>query len=118
MSTVPDWHQLATAVLAASLATMTIFAALTNSRPQCVAASSSLRTTLLTRVSAAQRPGLPYAPDVLPSSHDIDRPYGSMRIYEFGPKAGRKVLSIQGQATPSQYSHPLPMILCKKDAVS
>lgn len=44
---------------------------------------------------------LPYPPDVLPGARDVDSPYGSMRVYEWGPEDGRKVLLIHGISTPS-----------------
>jgi hypothetical protein len=93
---------------------MAIFAANKRSPTMSRRIIPSPRTTLLPRLSAAQRAGLAYAPDVLPGSRDIDTPYGSMRIYEFGPKAGRKVLFIQGDATPSPIFTPIANDLVSK----
>ncbi len=44
---------------------------------------------------------LPYPPDVLPGARDVDSPYGTMRVYEWGPEDGRKVLLVHGISTPS-----------------
>lgn len=38
---------------------------------------------------------LPYPPDALPGARDVDTPYGSIRVYEWGPEDGRKVLCLQ-----------------------
>lgn len=43
---------------------------------------------------------LPYPPDVLPGARDVDSPYGSLRVYEWGPEDGRKVLMVHGISTP------------------
>ena len=42
-----------------------------------------------------------YPPDALPGAHDVDTPYGSIRVYEWGPEKGDKVLLIHGISTPS-----------------
>jgi len=43
---------------------------------------------------------LPYPPDALPGARDVETPYGSIRVYEWGPPAGRKVLFVHGISTP------------------
>lgn len=43
---------------------------------------------------------LPYPPDALPGGRDVDSPWGSTRVYEWGPEAGRKVLFVHGISTP------------------
>ncbi|MCJ1288455.1 hypothetical protein MMC26_007813 [Xylographa opegraphella] len=45
-------------------------------------------------------PSLPYPPDALPGARDVDSPYGWMRVYEWGPEDGRKVLLVHGISTP------------------
>lgn len=42
----------------------------------------------------------PYPPDALPGARDVDSPYGSVRVYEWGPASGRKVLFVHGISTP------------------
>ncbi|KAI1173625.1 alpha/beta-hydrolase [Nemania sp. FL0916] len=44
--------------------------------------------------------GLPYPPDALPGSRDVDTPYGSIRVYEWGPADGERVLFVHGISTP------------------
>ncbi|ETI27015.1 hypothetical protein G647_10114 [Cladophialophora carrionii CBS 160.54] len=61
----------------------------------------SPRTTLLPKLSKEEISDLPYPPDVLPGARDVDTPYGSIRVYEFGPEDGRKVLLIHGISTPA-----------------
>ncbi|KAL1645185.1 hypothetical protein SLS58_003890 [Diplodia intermedia] len=61
----------------------------------------SPRTTLLPALTAAERRDLPYPPDgLLPGARDVDSPYGSMRVYEWGPEEGAKVLLVHGISTP------------------
>lgn len=43
---------------------------------------------------------LPYPPDLFPGARDVDTPYGSIRVYEWGPESGRKVLFVHGISTP------------------
>lgn len=45
---------------------------------------------------------LPLLPlDVLPGARDVSTPYGSIRVYEWGPEDGHKVLLVHGISTPS-----------------
>ncbi|KAK5192870.1 hypothetical protein LTR92_007164 [Exophiala xenobiotica] len=61
----------------------------------------SPRSTLLPKLSEEEKGRLPYPPDVLPGARDVDTPYGSIRVYEFGPEDGRKVLLVHGISTPA-----------------
>ncbi|KAL2820823.1 Alpha/Beta hydrolase protein [Aspergillus cavernicola] len=38
--------------------------------------------------------------DVLPGARDVQTPYGSIRVYEWGPEDGSKVLLVHGITTP------------------
>src|SRR4051794_13703647 len=60
----------------------------------------SPRTTLLPKISASEAKSLPYPPDVLPGSRWVESPYGAIRVYEWGPEDGRKVLLVHGISTP------------------
>ena len=42
-----------------------------------------------------------YPPNAVPGVCDVETFYGSMRVYEWGPEAGEKVLFVHGDATPS-----------------
>jgi pimeloyl-ACP methyl ester carboxylesterase len=44
---------------------------------------------------------LPYPPNALPGARDVESPYGSIRVYEWGPEDGEKILLIHGISTPS-----------------
>jgi len=55
---------------------------------------------LLPKLAAAERLQLPYPPDALPGARDVESPYGTFRVYEFGPEDGRKVLLVHGISTP------------------
>ncbi|KAK4181027.1 putative hydrolase [Triangularia setosa] len=43
---------------------------------------------------------LEYKPDTFPGARDVETPYGSIRVYEFGPLTGPKVLFVHGISTP------------------
>lgn len=43
---------------------------------------------------------LPYAPDALEGARDVETPFGNIRVYEWGPKDGKKVLLVHGISTP------------------
>ncbi|TGJ87293.1 hypothetical protein E0Z10_g1480 [Xylaria hypoxylon] len=43
---------------------------------------------------------LPYPPDALPGARDVETPYGSIRVYEWGPEDGERVLFVHGISTP------------------
>ncbi|KAL8667765.1 MAG: hypothetical protein Q9168_007187 [Polycauliona sp. 1 TL-2023] len=57
--------------------------------------------TLLPHLSPTEKAGLPYPPDALPGARDVLSPYGSLRVYEWGPEEGRRVLMVHGISTPS-----------------
>ncbi|UNI14454.1 hypothetical protein JDV02_001083 [Purpureocillium takamizusanense] len=59
---------------------------------------SPLRT-VLPRASSEELQGLVYRPDEFPGARDVDTPYGSVRVYEFGPEDGEKVLFVHGIST-------------------
>jgi len=60
---------------------------------------SPLNTTI-SELSKEEIDHLPYPPDLFPGARDLDTPYGSIRIYEWGPTDGRKVLFVHGISTP------------------
>ena len=51
-------------------------------------------------LKSGARPSLPYPPDALPGARDVASPYGTLRVYEWGPVTGRKVLLVHGISTP------------------
>ncbi|KAI0199115.1 alpha/beta-hydrolase [Astrocystis sublimbata] len=56
--------------------------------------------TLLPTLSKDEIEALPYPPDALPGGRDVDTPYGSIRVFEWGPEDGERVLFIPGITTP------------------
>jgi len=60
----------------------------------------SPRLSVLPRLKADELAILPYPPDTFPGSRDVDSPYGSLRVYEWGPVDGAKFLLIHGISTP------------------
>lgn len=56
--------------------------------------------TLIPKLTTAEIEALPYPPNALPGARDVDTPYGSIRVYEWGPEGGKKVLFVHGISTP------------------
>lgn len=61
----------------------------------------SPKETVLPDLSPEEVKNLPYPPDALPGARDVETPYGSIRVYEWGPEKGDRVLLIHGISTPS-----------------
>lgn len=43
---------------------------------------------------------MPYPPDVLPGGRIVESPYGSIKVFEWGPSGGERVLLLHGISTP------------------
>lgn len=56
--------------------------------------------SLLPKISSEEAASLPYPPDAYPGIRDVESPYGSLRVYEWGPEDGRKVLLVHGISNP------------------
>ncbi|KAL1961552.1 hypothetical protein VTN77DRAFT_1614 [Rasamsonia byssochlamydoides] len=56
--------------------------------------------TLLPSLSDEEKKALPLPVDVFPGARDVSTPYGSIRVYEWGPEDGHKVLLVHGITTP------------------
>jgi len=54
----------------------------------------------LPKLSPEEVAELPYPPDALPGARDVKSPYGNVRVYEWGPEDGDKILLIHGISTP------------------
>ncbi|KAI5465861.1 hypothetical protein BGZ63DRAFT_411326 [Mariannaea sp. PMI_226] len=57
---------------------------------------------------------LVYQPDALPGARDVDTPYGTIRVYEFGPVDGEKVLFVHGISTPCITLMPIANALVER----
>lgn len=71
--------------------------ALTPTKPKVI---PSPREKVL-QLSAEEGTTLPYPLDALPGGRDVDSQFGSIRVYEWGPEDGDKILLIHGISTPS-----------------
>ncbi len=60
----------------------------------------SPRTTQLPELSCEAVSALAYPPDVLPGARDVETPYGTIKVFEWGPEDGEKVLLMHGISTP------------------
>ncbi|XXG94602.1 hypothetical protein Hte_000859 [Hypoxylon texense] len=56
-------------------------------------------TTSIPKLSKDEIDKIPYKTDFFPGARDVVTPYGNIRVYEFGPEDGRKVLFIHGIST-------------------
>ena len=70
-------------------------------------AIASPRKTQLPSLSSAEAAELPYPPNALPGARDVETPYGSIRLYEWGPEDGKKVVITHGDATPAPVFGPI-----------
>ncbi|KAJ4340386.1 hypothetical protein N0V95_007526 [Ascochyta clinopodiicola] len=70
-------------------------------RADRVKTNLSPREIVLPKLSTKEIEALPYPPDALPGARDVDSPYGSTRVYEWGPEEGERILLIHGISTPS-----------------
>lgn len=64
------------------------------------AVTKSPLKSVLPNLSQTQIKDLAYPPDLLPGARDVLTPFGSTRVYEFGPEDGQKVLLVHGISTP------------------
>jgi len=60
----------------------------------------SPRKKVYSELNPEQRAALPYPPDVLPGGRDVETPYGFIKVFEWGPESGEKVLIMHGIGTP------------------
>ena len=56
--------------------------------------------TLLPKLSEREIGKLSYPPDAYPGGRWVETPFGTQRVFEFGPKDGRKALCVHGISTP------------------
>ncbi|KAI3531572.1 hypothetical protein CSPX01_14048 [Colletotrichum filicis] len=57
---------------------------------------------------------LPYHPDYFPGARDVDTPYGSIRVYEWGSTTGPKVILIHGISTSCMTLGPIAHALAAR----
>ena len=71
----------------------------------------SPRDSLLPTLTAARKAMLPYPPNLIPGARDVATPHGTMRVYEWGPTEGRKVLFVHRDTTPIPILLPIAKAL-------
>ncbi|KAM7215446.1 Alpha/Beta hydrolase fold [Rhypophila decipiens] len=91
--------EIATTVVATVAALSLIRRAFRPVRPKAIA--SPLKT-VIPGLSKEQLDRLEYKPDAFPGARDVETPYGSIRVYEWGPETGEKVLFVHGITTSCQ----------------
>jgi pimeloyl-ACP methyl ester carboxylesterase len=96
------------------------FAAGATSAALCTLLYTSLTTSTTTKTIISPRQPSPpdsrlaYDPSALPGARQVSTPHGSLRVNEFGPESGRKVLLIHGISTPSPALAPIAEKLADK----
>ena len=93
--TSPALATVAAAAAAASLGALLLL------RQHANANAMTKHTITHIHTHAADVSTLPYPPDALPGARDVVSPYGSIRVYEWGPDHGDRILLIHGISTPS-----------------
>lgn len=61
----------------------------------------NIAKSLASRLSVQEAGALPYPPDAYPGARDVASPYGSLRVYEWGPEDGRRIVMVHGITNPS-----------------
>ncbi|KAJ2905720.1 hypothetical protein MKZ38_004587 [Zalerion maritima] len=51
-------------------------------------------------LTSEERADLPYPPNCLPGGRDIETPYGTVHVFEWGPETGERVMLVHGISTP------------------
>ncbi len=97
--------------LASIVLILTIRSSSSSSIPKTNKSISSPKTTLIPGLSKKEIEELPYPPDLLPGARDVTSPYGNVRVYEWGPEDGGKVLLVHGISTPCIALGPWPFLL-------
>ncbi|KAK0118911.1 hypothetical protein ONS96_011988 [Cadophora gregata f. sp. sojae] len=104
-------------VFACSLATTLALYSILRVRSPRKKIIKSPRQWQMRSLSKEERDELPYPPDVLPGGRDVTSPYGTTRVYAWGPEDGRKVLFVHGISTPcialSNIAHSLVAKGCR-----
>ncbi|GAP91689.1 putative alpha beta hydrolase family protein [Rosellinia necatrix] len=90
-----------TAVVATTVVATLVLASLTRlalwpGKPQIIPGAL---TTTVPKLSKEELAKVVYKIDHFPGARDVVTPYGNIRVYEFGPEQGRKVLFIHGIST-------------------
>lgn len=102
LTTAPGFHLILGALglsTAALIAATSLLRSTSASKTPCPIISSPLKTHIPS-LTPSEIDSLPYPPDVLPGGRTVNTPYGSTRVFEWGPEDGEKVLLLHGISTP------------------
>jgi hypothetical protein len=75
--------------------------------PETRSSTPSPLTTQIPNLSQSQIAALPYPPDLFPGARDVQTSYATMRVYEWGNEAGRKIMMVHGDATCAPLWKPI-----------
>ncbi|KAK2935823.1 Alpha/Beta hydrolase fold [Fusarium oxysporum f. sp. vasinfectum] len=81
-------------------------------RPKTI--RNPLKAGVYDNANADKLKNLVYQPDQFPGARDVETPYGSIRVYEFGPEGGEKVFFVHGISTPCITLGPIALGLAKR----
>ncbi|KAJ5789738.1 uncharacterized protein N7518_006749 [Penicillium psychrosexuale] len=93
-------HQTQIPLLAVTGASFTLGLLARSVFPQNESLPTVLVSPRSTVLPESENRKLPLPADALPGARDVASPYGSMRVYEWGPEDGPKVLFVHGITTP------------------
>ncbi|KAI0528510.1 Alpha/Beta hydrolase protein [Xylaria digitata] len=115
----PPGESTTTAVVATTVVTTIAFTSLVRlalwpHKPRIIPGAL---TTSVPKLSKEELAKTAYRTDHFPGARDVVTPYGNIRVYEFGPEQGRKVLLIHGISTScmtlSDITHSLVEKRCR-----
>ncbi|KAK5663651.1 hypothetical protein OQA88_4082 [Cercophora sp. LCS_1] len=107
----PRLGVITTTVIATTLAITLLKRALWPTQPKII---PSPLNTVLPKLPRENFDQLEYKPDAFPGARDVETPYGSIRVYEWGPEDGPKILFIHGISTSSMTLGKLAHALVNK----
>ena len=101
--------KIATAIGCGTVSSILIYRLAKSSNPsrQTPRTIPSPRDTLIPFISSKEALDLPYSPDLLPGARDVGTQYGTMRVYEWGPEDGQKVVLVHGDTNPAPMLAPI-----------
>jgi hypothetical protein len=100
-SKLPDLRHPYVVIGAASVGTLLLLGTVSSAlRSSPLTVIPSPVASKLPQLSEEEVQQLPYPPDALPGPRDVQSPYGTVRVYEWGPEEGDKILLIHGISTP------------------
>lgn len=69
-------------------------------KPKAITPIARAKARTETRQLGTEAAQLVYPPDAFPGGRDVDTPYGTIKVFEWGPEDGDKVMIMPGASTP------------------